>query len=260
MISACAFTTLLEYPGSPWHAAIPNGDLRRALIGAAMGLTAIALIYSPFGRRSGAHMNPSVTLAFLRLGRIAPRDAAAYIAAQFAGGTLGVLASAALFGPWLASPEVHYVVTVPGPLGTGAAFATEFGMSFGLMALVLNVNASPRLMRWTGVFAGVTVALYIALLAPLSGMSINPARTFASAVPAHTWSAWWLYVLAPPLGMLAAAEGFRRTHAAPEAGCAKFHHAPGRSCIFCEHQHGASPVSAAGAVSRPAFIPTSRFD
>ncbi len=241
MVSACAFSALFELPGSPLRGAIPNGDLRRALVGAAMGLTAIGLIYSPWGMRSGAHMNPSVTLAFLRLGRVAPRDAIRYVAAQFAGGTLGVLFSASLLGPRLADPAVNYAVTVPGPRGFAAAFAAELAMSFGLMTLVLTANASARLMRYTGVFAGVAVALYIALLGPLSGMSMNPARTFASDAVAGVWIAWWIYFLAPPLGMLAAAELYRRLHPAPGAGCAKFHHADGVRCIFCEHARRADP-------------------
>src|SRR5713101_2658420 len=90
MVSAGVSTLLLESPASSLHTAIPDAFLRRLLIGAAMGLTAIALIYSPWGRRSGAHMNPAVTLSFLRLGKIAPSDAVFYIFAQFIGGTLGV--------------------------------------------------------------------------------------------------------------------------------------------------------------------------
>jgi len=72
MLSACVFTTLLEYPGSPAHQAIADPFLRRVLIGIAMGLTAVGLIYSPWGQRSGAHLNPSVTLAFWRLGKVQP--------------------------------------------------------------------------------------------------------------------------------------------------------------------------------------------
>src|SRR5690349_18767879 len=82
----------------PATAAIPSSDLRRALLGIAMGSTAIALIYSPWGMRSGAHLNPAVTLTFWRLGKIAPADAAFYIAAQFAGGAAGTLLLALLFG------------------------------------------------------------------------------------------------------------------------------------------------------------------
>src|SRR5271165_6329401 len=71
MISACAFTVLLEHPMSPVRQAIENGTLRRVLIGIAMGLTAIGIICSPWGKQSGAHLNPSVTLAFLSLGKVA---------------------------------------------------------------------------------------------------------------------------------------------------------------------------------------------
>jgi aquaporin Z len=78
MVSACGFGTLLEYPASPVRQAIPDPLARRALMGLAMGLTAIALVYSPWGKRSGAHLNPAVTWTFWRLGKVAPRDALAY--------------------------------------------------------------------------------------------------------------------------------------------------------------------------------------
>ena len=71
MVSAGACTMLSEHPSSPVRAAIADADIRRVLIGVCMGLTAIALIYSPWGKRSGAHMNPAVTLTFLRLGKVA---------------------------------------------------------------------------------------------------------------------------------------------------------------------------------------------
>lgn len=67
MVSAGLFATLLEYPGSPVREAIENADLRRGLMGLAMGLTAIAIIYSPWSKQSGAHINPVVTLTFWRL-------------------------------------------------------------------------------------------------------------------------------------------------------------------------------------------------
>src|SRR6201988_2679506 len=75
MISACAFTVLLYHPASPLSNAFPNELLRRAAMGVAMGTTAIAIIFSPFGKRSGAHFNPSVTLAFFRLGKVKTWDA-----------------------------------------------------------------------------------------------------------------------------------------------------------------------------------------
>src|SRR5262245_19508093 len=91
ILSACIVVARLEHPGSALRHTLPSALLRRLLVGIAMGLTAVALIYSPWGKRSGAHMNPAVTLTFLQLGKITPRDAAMYVAAQFLGATLGVL-------------------------------------------------------------------------------------------------------------------------------------------------------------------------
>src|SRR3712207_1310486 len=113
-------------------------------MGALMGLTAVALVYSPWGKRSGAHMNPALTLTFARLGRVAPRDAAAYVAAQFAGGALGVMIAHLLLGQRLAPPAVHYVVTRPGPAGVLAAFAAGAALSGLLLSLVLRSAAGGR--------------------------------------------------------------------------------------------------------------------
>ena len=74
MISACFFASILEYPDSPVRQAIHDPVARRGLMGLAMGLTAMTIIYSPWGRQSGAHINPAVTLTFLRLGKIEPWD------------------------------------------------------------------------------------------------------------------------------------------------------------------------------------------
>src|SRR5204863_18609 len=94
MVSAAVMTTLLEHPSSPVRSELPDPLVRRAFMGLAMGLTAAALIYSPWGRRSGAHFNPAVTLTFLRLGKVSPLDAGGYVAGQFAGGTPGLASSA----------------------------------------------------------------------------------------------------------------------------------------------------------------------
>src|SRR6266498_1068539 len=102
MLSASVFGTMNEHPASLVRGALPDPFARRALMGLAMAATAIGLIYSPWGQRSGAHFNPAVTLTFFRLGKVAPRDAAAYALAQFAGGALGVMLSGAALGPLLA--------------------------------------------------------------------------------------------------------------------------------------------------------------
>ncbi len=235
MISAASFTTLLEYPGSPVHQLIWNGFIRRALIGLAMGLTAVALIYSPWGQRSGAHMNPAVTLTFLGLGKVQPWDAAFYIGAQFVGGVAGVLLVKLLLGGIIAHPSVSYVTTVPGPAGVGVAFIAEATIAGGMMLMVLFVTNTPKLARFTGLFAGTLVFLYITFEAPLSGMSINPARTVASALPSGIWTGSWIYFSAPVLGMFLAAQIYRSVGRASSFACPKYHHGTKQRCIFCGH-------------------------
>src|SRR5205807_5679549 len=202
MVSACSFTVLLQHPGFIVRQMVPSAFLRRALTGIAMGLTAIVLIYSPWGKQSGAHLNPSVTLTFLRLGKVEPWDAWFYIVAQFLGGTLGVLLSAVIWGKAVADENVRYAVTVPGGRGTAVAFVAELAISFLMMTMVLNVSNSARIARFTGVVAGALVATYITIESPLSGMSMSPARSFASAAPGQLWNSLWIYFTAPPLGMM----------------------------------------------------------
>jgi len=233
MVSAGAFTVLFEYPNSPVHHAIANPDLRRALIGVAMGLTAIALIYSPWGQQSGAHMNPAVTLTFFRLGKVPKWDAVFYIAAQFIGGLLGVLLTRAALGIRFADPAVNYVVTVPGAAGVATAFVCELLISCALMLIILFVTNTPKLARYTGWFAGTLVALFITFEAPYSGMSINPARTVASALPSGVWTAGWIYFVAPIGGMLLAVEIRQALVCGAQVACAKLHHHGNRRCIFC---------------------------
>jgi aquaporin Z len=206
MISACAVTALLEHPASLVCRAIPSDIARRALIGVAMGVTAIALIYSPWGRRSGAHMNPAFTISFLWLRKISGRDAAGYIAGQFVGGLAGVLLCRATSPMLIRHPTVNYVLTTPGAPGPVAAWAGEFCIAFVLMTVVLALNQFPRIAKRTGYVAGLLVALYITFEAPLSGMSMNPARTLGSAIPAGVFTGIWIYFTAPVLGMLTAVE------------------------------------------------------
>jgi len=251
MVSACAFAVLLYHPDSPVAIAFRRPVLQNGAMGVAMGLTAILNIYSPWGRRSGSHLNPAVTLTFARLGKVAGVDAAGYIAAQFCGGVLGTGLAVLALQDLVRDPSVFYVVTRPGPWGVGAAFAAEALISAVLMLVVLGVSNSRRFAGLTGVVAGSMVAIYIALEAPLSGMSMNPARTLGSAVWAQSYTALWLYFIAPPLGMLAGAEAYLRLRAYRPVFCAKLHHDPRYRCIFCE----AAPLTQAGTNPDLAALP-----
>jgi aquaporin Z len=237
MMFACLFATLLGHPASPALQVVDNPLARRLVMGIVMGLTAVSLIYSPWGQRSGAHFNPSVTLTFFRLGKVAPWDALFYVLAQFIGGIVGVLLASAGLGQLLAHPAVNYVATTPGVAGVGIAFMAELAMAFGLMSMVLRVSNTARLARFTGLFAGLLVATYITIEAPISGMSLNPARSFGPALVSQLWAALWIYFAAPPLGMLAAAELYRWQRGLPAVICAKLHHHNRQRCIFnCGYQ------------------------
>ncbi len=233
MVSACFFTVILQLTSSPLRQAIPDALLRRAITGVAMGLTAIVLIYSPWGQRSGAHLNPSVTLTFYRLGKIRRQDAALYILGQFLGGLGGVMLADFLLRGSLAQPEIQFAATQPGPGGPWIALFAEFLISFLLMSMVLHLSNHASLSRYTGLVAGLMVAIYITWEAPYSGMSMNPARSFASAVPASLWSDFWIYLVAPPAGMLAAAEVYLRLKPISPVKCCKLYHNPHKRCTFC---------------------------
>jgi aquaporin Z len=232
MLAAAASAAILDHPASPVRQAIEDPFVRRLIGGRLMGATAICQVRSPWGRQSGAHMNPSLTLTFLRLGKIAPGDAAFYVAAQFAGGAAGIALAALLIGPALGIPEVSYVATRPGPAGPLVAFGAELAISFVLMIAVLTLSNDARLAKLTPFVVGLLVATYITIEAPLSGMSMNPARTFGPALVARIWDSLWVYFLAPPIGMLLAAEVYVRIRGAHAVRCAKLHHHNDARCIF----------------------------
>jgi aquaporin Z len=233
MISACLFGILYEFPGSPVRRAIESDALRRVLMGLSMGLTAIAIIYSPWGKQSGAHINPAITITYYRLGKISLADALFYITAQFAGAVAGVALIAVFLREMLMEPHVRFVATLPGSAGVIFAVAAEFVIAFLLMSAVLYFSNVPRISRFTGIAAGCLVATYISLEAPLSGMSMNPARTFGSAFWAGIFEHLWIYFVVPPVAMLAAAEVRLRFLGGRSIGCCKLHHDNPKRCIFC---------------------------
>jgi aquaporin Z len=197
-----------------------------------MGLTTIALLKSPWGQRSGAHMNPAVTITYLTLGKVAVWDAIFYVVFQFAGGIGGVAVARVLIGPPLSHSAVNFAVTVPGPQGTAVAFLAEFAISTLLMVTILLVSNSHRLSRYTPFFAGTLVASFITFESPLSGMSMNPARTVGSALNAQEWTAPAVYFTAPLAGMLLASTLYRFRYGVRQIYCAKLNHHNTKRCIF----------------------------
>lgn len=232
MFSICSFATLLQHPASPVRHFFISGIVRRALMGLAIGATVIALIISPWGKQSGGHINPAMTFAFYRLGKIRPWDALFYGVAQFSGATSGVALATFLLRGAPGDVTVRYAVTAPGVYGAAVAFAAELAISFILMITVLLVTNHERFARYTPYFVGSLYAVNITFETPLSGMSMNPARTFGPSVYGGYWHTLWIYFIAPTVGMLAAAAVFLRArHGAPPY-CAKLDHANNKRCIF----------------------------
>jgi aquaporin Z len=232
MISACVFAVLLEHPSSALQQSIDSALIRRALMGLAMGCTLIAIVYSPWGQRSGAHLNPAVTITFLMLGKVRGWDAVFYSFSQFAGGLAGVLLANVAIGAPLRHAAVNYAVTVPGPAGAVTAFWIELAICALMMTVVLVASNSKALSRWTGLLAATLLAIYITSVAPISGVSLNPARTFGSAYFAGEWTAIWVYFTAPPIAMLLAGQLYRMQAGRSSIFCAKLHHDNDKRCIF----------------------------
>lgn len=163
-------------------------------------------------------MNPAVTLTYLLLKRINKIDAFFYVIAQFIGGLLGVLVVKFFFSDFVRDSSVNYLATIPGNNDNTSAFLYEFLMSFVLIEVVL-IAGNSTLSRYTGFFAGLLLVVYITFEAPFSGMSMNPARTLASAIPSHVYTAIWIYFLAPVGGMLSAGYLFKTVYILKRGDC-----------------------------------------
>ena len=193
----------------------------------------MALIYSPWGTRSGAHMNPAVTLTFWRLNKISARDASMYVVAHLIGGLAGITLATILLAQLPAHASVNYVATLPGAGGSALALVAEFAISCGLMLVVLVFSNHDRFAKLTGVAAGALVCSYIVIEAPLSGMSMNPARSLGPALLSGTLDTMWIYVIGPMAGMLTGAAIYQHLGTFAPVRCAKLHHPAHVPCIHC---------------------------
>jgi aquaporin Z len=241
--------------GSPVPA-ITNPVLRRLVTGLLFAGGATAVVYSPIGQRSGAHINPAITLAFWQLGKIPTGDAVAYVVAQFLGAIIGVAAAAAAWGDLVRS--VHYAVTMPGEgwqwIG---AFLAEAISTFLLAFTIFICINKPKIAARTGVIAGSLVALLVMIEAPISGTSLNPARSLAPALFVPVFRDQWIYFAAPALGAVLAAIVVRDRWGSSTV-CAKLYHTATYPCPFatCGYRlvHAGDVVMREGEVGDEAYV------
>lgn len=179
-----------------------GGTVGHIGIGLTFGLIVMAMIYAT-GHISGAHFNPAVTLGFA-VGRhfpwaLVPR----YWAAQLTGGVLASLALRAMFGD-----TANLGATVP--FGSERqSFALETILTFILMFVIVSVATDTRAVGQSAALAiGGTIGLEALFAGPISGASMNPARSLAPALVSGTWDAQWLYILGPPLGAVLGAVAY----------------------------------------------------
>ncbi len=210
---ASLLTVFLEHPELPTMQSVfgEYPTLRLVPLGIILGAYVAGVVYL-FGKRSGAHINPAVTWTFYRLGKINFSDAVFYTLAQFAGAIAAAQTMKLALGDFYSDAPIRFVVTEPAKWDTSgaAAFTAEFFISFVLMFASLIAANSSRLEKLGAPITGVLIALYLIFETPYSGMSINPARSFGSALAANEWRYLWIYFVAPPLAMLLAAEIFLR--------------------------------------------------
>ena len=225
-ISAVA---LMWAPGSPVPP-ISNPTLRRLVTGILFAGGATLVVYSPLGQRSGGHINPAVTLAFWRMGQVSTRDALAYILAQFLGALAGAFAAGLALREL--TPAVQYAVTVPGDgYSTVFALVAETIITFLLVFTIFVCVNKPAVAPRTGIIAGTLVALLVMIEAPVSGTSLNPARTLGPAVMVPMYRDIWIYFVGPCLGALIAVAAYTQQWGGGTV-CAKLYHTEKYRCPF----------------------------
>ncbi|TGE15251.1 aquaporin [Hymenobacter elongatus] len=223
MLCSALLTIVVEHPAFPVRPALATAPLlRRLLLGVGVALVIVCIVYNPWGKKSGAHINPAVTLAFWQLGKIRRADALWYLLAQLAGALLIAQVLQAVLGAYYAHPAVNFMLTQPPPGRNGqwVAFGAELGISFLLMLVLLLALHHERLKSTAGWLIGLLLLLYITFESPLSGMSLNPARTLGSAVAAGSYAGLWLYWVAPIAGMWLATILFTALHKGQSLTCA----------------------------------------
>jgi aquaporin Z len=218
--------------GPPWS----DPAITIAIIGTTAGFAVLVISVSPLGRRSGAHLNPAVTIG-MWLQKVTGRaDLAGYCTAQLAGGVAGVLAARA-WGSQVARTPVHWAVIAPAAwMPSAAAAGIEAAVTFAQLLLVFAVLSSSRHHQWAPPVAGVTLAVSIIAVGPLTGAGFSPVRGLAPDLMAGAYPMVWIYLAGPVAGGAAAAAAILAWGRRPVTG--KLRHDPAVTChMRCGRPH-----------------------
>lgn len=204
------FFLVLIGPGAVMVNAYTGGTVSHVGVALAFAFVVLAMIYA-LGHLSGAHINPAVTLAFWSVRRFPAGEVVPYVAAQCVGAVAASLASQGVLGT--AGSLGATLPTVP----VAAAFGVEWLLSFVLMFVIMAVATDKRVADgFAAIAVGLTVGFCALVGGPLTGASMNPARSLGPALVGDFWRAHWLYWVAPVTAMLAAARVYELLrHAAP---------------------------------------------
>jgi len=181
-----------------------TGALGHGGVSACFGLVVGSMVFAT-GHVSGAHFNPAVTIAFASLGRAGGRLAAAYIATQIIAATAAALLLVGILGP-----VADAGATIPAG-SVAASFAVEVVLTFFLMFVITAVATDERAPPGHAAVAiGAAVAMGALVGGPVSGASMNPARSIGPALASGQLSELWLYLIAPTIGAVLGAQTYRR--------------------------------------------------
>ena len=188
--------------GNPFEQFVPSLAIRRSLNGIVFGSIGASIVLSPIGKVSGAHINPIVTMGFWLMGKLRGRAAVGYVIAQFLGAVLGSL-PLLLWGRL--GQSINFGVPRPGEgYSIPVVVMGEVVATFGLISTLCLFLAFRPLRRFTPFAIPVLFAIMSPIVAGISGISVNPARSFGPAVISGVWTGWWIYWIGPILGGLLA--------------------------------------------------------
>jgi aquaporin Z len=194
--------TLMFGSGSPMARVLPNEGLRRLITGFLFGTTGALIALSAVGKKSGAHINPVVTLAFWLMHKIDTRVAVGYVLAQLVGAIIG---SIPLLVWGSMGRSIAFGATLPGEGYTiQTVLMGEIVTTFIMVSLLAVFLGFRNIRRFTPAIFPFLYAIMVYVEAPISGTGTNPARSLGPAVLSGNWQGWWVYWIGPVIGTLAA--------------------------------------------------------